>query len=187
MAISSKLTPRARRFVEEYLVDHNATQAIVRAGFTGTRPDIAASKLMAVPAVAEHVEKRVQDKLRGAGVRADRVLQELAAIAFSDASAIFDQNGNIKPASKWDEATRAALAGIEVERTTRHGDSATEIAKVKRWDKLRALELIGKHLAMFVDRTELTGKDGVPLAPPVINIGFANGGPGDDGDGDDEG
>ena len=179
MAISSKLTPRTRRFVEEYLVDHNATQAMVRAGFTGTRPDVAASKLMARPHVAELIEKRIQDKLRGAGVRADRVLQELAAIAFSDARAIFDQNGNIRPVSEWDDATAAALAGIEVERTTRSGDSVTEIAKVKRWEKTRALELLGKHLAMFVDRTELTGKDGASLMPPVINIGFANGGPGE--------
>ena len=134
MAESLKVSARERRFVEEYLVDHNGSQSMLRAGFTGTRPDIAASKCLARPRVQQLLEKRIEDKLRGAGIRSDRVLTATAEIAYG--------------------------------------------AKYEPRDRLRGLELLGRNLKLWTDRTELTGKDGAPLTPPVINIGFANGGPG---------
>jgi len=187
MAESLKVNARERRFVEEYLVDHNGAAAISRAGFQGTRPDAAACKLLARPRVQELLKKRLDDKLRGAGIRADRVLMEYAAIAFSDARTLFDENGNLKPPSEWDDMAAASVAGIEVEELFEGRGEARErvgnLHKVKRWEKTAALNALAKYLRITPDRIEHSGPNGAPLPTTpavIINFGFEmpDGGPG---------
>jgi phage terminase small subunit len=162
---ADNLTPKQRRFVEEYLVDLNATQAAIRAGYSEdsakaigcenlTKPDIAA----AVAEAAEARSKRTQ-------IDADWVLQRLALEADADISDLFDADGKVLPAREWPAAFRRGLvAGIEVEELRGEGISGV-VRKVKLGDRLKRIELIGRHIAIgaFKDRVEHTGKDGGPI------------------------
>lgn len=162
-----KSTRRERRFAAEYPIDFNGSAAITRAGFKGKRPDAAASKLLAKPGVKALVEAETAKALERAGVRTDAVLRELASIAFSDFRKLFDADGNLKPVGEWDDQTAASVSAIDIERLYEGKGTAREatgtLHKVKRFDKVRALELIGKHLKLFAERVEHTGANGGPI------------------------
>lgn len=183
--IAKVLTRRERRFVGEYLIDLNATQAAIRSGYTGTQPAVKGARLMGRPHVGAAIDAAMKLREQRTQVTADQVLRELARIAFSDPRRLYDATGKLKSITELDDDAASALAGVEHEDLwTKQGDvrvvSGT-LSKVKRWDKVRALELLGKHLAMFVDRSELSAPGGKPLQPPTFNFGFAHGGPGEPG------
>lgn len=163
----AKHSRTARRFVEEYLVDHCGSRAIVRAGFKGRDPYTAASRLLKTPKVQQLLAEREAELLQEIGVRQERVLRELAAIAFHDARTLFRDDGTLKPPAEWDDATAAAIAAIDVEELFEGRGEAREhvgtLRKVKRAEKLRALELLGQYLRMFRQVTELTGAEGGPI------------------------
>jgi phage terminase small subunit len=95
------------------------------------------------------------ERKRRAEVAADRVLVELARIAFYDARALYRPDGTLKDPSEWDESTAAVVAGVEVdEEVTTSADGTRTVArtkKVRRADKVRALELLARHLTLLND------------------------------------
>src|SRR5665213_1662861 len=96
MPAAKTLTKRHRLFVAEYIVDLNATQAMLRIGFKGRRPDIAASRLMQLPHVQAAVELAMQERMNRVGVRQDAVLQQLARIAYFDQRRLYDAEGKLR-------------------------------------------------------------------------------------------
>lgn len=148
--IALSLTPKQKAFVDEYLVDLNATRAY-RAVYKGCKSDGAASvngsRLLANPKVAEYLAKRRKDMQTRTEVTQDRVIQELAAIAFSD---IADYAGMdivneqpevlVTPTKSISPHKRAAIAGIK------QGANGIE---VKLYDKLEALDKLCRHLGLF--------------------------------------
>jgi len=90
----------------------------------------------------------------------DRALREGARVAYSNVRALFDDNGNLKPMKDWPEDAAAAVAGIEVvKRNVDSGDGKIDdVIKVKLWDKVRALEMLFKHLGLLVERLDHTGE-----------------------------
>jgi phage terminase small subunit len=153
------MTPKQERFVEEYLIDLNATQAAIRAGYSAkTAAEIGRQNLIKLEekiAVAKSLRSfRTQ-------VTADRVLQELARIAFVDLRKVFrwgPDGVTLLPSDDLTEDEAAIIAEVS-ETTSESGGSI----KGKRFDKLKALELLGKHLGLFLDRTEITGDKGGPI------------------------
>lgn len=136
-----KLTDKQKRFCEEYLIDLNATQAAIRAGYKNA--DIG-RRLVTKSHVSEYIEKLLKERSKRTEITADRVLAELAAIAFSDRTAIAQiEDGGIvtfTPTDQLDKDAKKTISGIE------NGKYGT---KVTTYDKVKALELIGKHLGMF--------------------------------------
>jgi phage terminase small subunit len=167
---------RIRRFVAEYLVDLNGAAAVRRMGFEGKEPKIVASKLLAHPYAKRLLADAMEKRIERTEVNQDRVLRELALISFSNAKSVMKWGPDGVKLLSSDElsAEDAALIAEVSETTTLHGGTL----KAKLHDKVKALELLGSHLGMWKNKHEHTGKDGAPLAPPVINIGFGNGGPG---------
>jgi phage terminase small subunit len=88
----------------------------------------------------------------------EAVLSELRAIALADIRSILDESGGVKPASEWPEEIARVIAGIDqFEEFEGRGSARVQVGwtkKIKFWDKLKALELIGKELKMFVDKTD---------------------------------
>lgn len=163
------MTPKRRAFVNAYLTKAagNATQAAIIAGYSeATAPQIG-SRLLRQADVKEAIGQR----LTKADVTTERVLQEAAAIAFSDPRKLFDERGNLKPIHELDDDAARAIASVEVtkERTIREGSTTTQeaVTKVKSWDKVKALEMLGRHLALWNDKQSGEGK-------VVVNIGFLN-------------
>ena len=181
--MTEKLTPKQERFVEEYLVDLNATQAAIRTGYSEKTAAEQASRLLTNVKIQTAIaagRQRLADK---AGISQERVLKEYARLAFLDIRKAFDEDGNLKPIHELDDDTAAAIAGLEVEVRRVAGDSTEELEdqahggslkrqrgeltarlhKIKLSDKKGALDSIARHLGMFVDKTEITGKDGGPV------------------------
>lgn len=142
--MAHKLTPKQRKFVQEYLVDLNATAAARRAGYSD--PNFG-RQLITKPNVSAEIQKR-QEKLREKlEITQESVIRELAAVAFSNGSDFAQVRGDgfvvITPTDQLPEAKRKAVASVK------QGQFGTE---VKTYDKIKALELLGKHLGMFSDR-----------------------------------
>lgn len=169
-----KLSPKQHKFVAEYLIDLNGTQAAVRAGYSPKSAEMQASRLLRNVKVQEHLSDRMKAREIRTGITQDRVLKELAAIGFADirkavqwttGETVREGDGRpmlasavlLVPSIEIDDETAAAISEVA---QTKEG------VKIKFHDKRAALVDIGKHLGMFKERLEVTGKDGTPLIPP---------------------
>lgn len=150
------MTEKQKIFADEYLIDLNATRAY-KIAYPRVKNDetaaAAAARLLKNVKVVTYIEKRMQDRQKRTEVTQDRVIEELAAIAFARASD-FAQivNGNVVLTDTADltESQIKAIAGIK------EGKFGIEL---KLNDKEKALELLGRHLGMFKDKLEVSGLD----------------------------
>lgn len=157
------MTDRDLRFVDEYLVDFDAKNAAIRAGYAPATARNAYAWINTEngatptkPRVRAEIDRRMAELSRRTGITTERVMMELARIAFADITDVADPGScTVNPAAS--RADTAAIASVRVKK----GDDWEE-REVKLYDKTRALELIGKRLGMFADNVKLTG----PL--PVI-------------------
>ena len=153
MKEADALTAKQARFIEEYLVDRNATQAAVRAGYAKSGAAEEGSRLLRNAKVRAALDAAIDAQQQRTQVTADRVLQELARLAFFDISQAFDADGRLLPIRSMPEDLRRAIQGFEVETlyagTGRERGEVGITSKFKMPDKGRALELLMKHLGMF--------------------------------------
>ncbi|MFE1630378.1 terminase small subunit [Brevibacillus reuszeri] len=161
-----KLTPKQQRFVDEYLIDLNASAALLRAGYKSKNPDVDGHKLLVKPSIQEAVQSRMKDRERRTEISQDRVLEQLAKIAFSDIKDFvsFDDFSTVIVEDKDGNEYPQRVGGIRVKSSDEiDGTMISEISesqhglKIKRPDQLKALELIGRHLGMFTDKVEHSG------------------------------
>ena len=163
------MTPRQERFVEEYLVDLNATQAAIRAGYSARSARGNAYGLLKRPEVKAAVARGRARLARSSQVTAERVIQEYATLAFSDLRELADWGPEgVVPKPSSELGAEAARALAEVSDTRSRSGSGT--VKVKLHDKKGALDALARHLKLFVERHELTGKDGAELPPLKVVI-----------------
>ena len=176
------LNPRHEAFAREYIVDKNATAAAERAGYRGTRQGLAVtgSRLLKNPKIAARVESLLKDAGEAAGVSAKRIISELASVAFSDISKAFGPDGQLLPFKDMPPEARAALAGVETEELFEgKGEERAPAGvsrKVRHWDKVKALELLGKHMGLFKEKVEMTGEGGGPLTVELVRYDGKGGG-----------
>lgn len=161
----AKLTAKQQLFVDEYLIDLNATQAAIRAGYSVNNADKIGSELLGKTRVSEAVAERMAERSRRTGVNQDRVIEELAKLAFVKMTDIVDSHGRIK-----DTATEDDLACIEsIKYKSSESDTGSSVEReVKISSKIKALELLGKHLGMWNDKLN------VNLNLPVFYEGEAD-------------
>ena len=150
------MTRKQDRFVKEYLIDLNATQAAIRAGYkagSAQRASEIGSELLQKTPVSDAIAKAMAERSKRTGISQDRVIQELARIAFVNPQNVI----NPKDASVKANATEDDLACIQsVKVKTTNGSKGKSIEReVRLNDKMKALELLGKHLGMFKDKLEL--------------------------------
>ena len=145
------MTKKQKRFVEEYLIDLNATQAAIRAGYS---PDTAGSigaENLKKPEIKSRIDKAMAERSRRTGINQDRVLQELARIGLSKITDVVDpETAQIKPDASDDDL--ACIQSIKI----KPNEFGTE-REVKLYDKKSALVDLGKHLGLFKDKLDLNG------------------------------
>ncbi len=146
------MTEKQKRFVDEYLIDPNATQAAIRAGYSPDSAKEIGSENLTKPNIAKAVEQALAERSRRTGVNADRVVRELAKIAFVNAGKVVD----FDTALLRDKISDDDMAAIQSVKIKTFGEDGVE-REVKLADKLKALELLGKHLGLFKDRLEVNG------------------------------
>lgn len=145
--MAGKLTPKQIKFIDEYLIDLNATQAAIRAGYSKKTAQRIGSENLSKPLLQEEIQKRRNKLQTKCEITQERVLRELAAIAFASGAdfakvvtgGIFDTVKMI-PTDKIPPEKLAAIAGMKM---TANG------VEVKLHDKVRALEMLGKYLGLF--------------------------------------
>lgn len=171
----AKLTPARQRFADEYLIDLNATRAY-KAAYPKVKDDnvasAAATRLLGNVKVKEYISERMAEREKRTEIKQDKVLQELANIAFSNGSVfaqvverlaidpltqqpirdaegrpVMCQRVELTPTDKLTPEQKAAIAGIK------EGRNGIEVSTC---DKVKALELLGRHLGMFTDNVNLS-------------------------------
>ena len=148
---------RRQRFIVEYLVDQNATQAARRAGYSKRTAYAQGSRLLRNAGIADTIRQRQAALAERAELTADRVLEELRRLALADARSFFDDHGNLKPISELTAEQGAAIASFEVLiKNAEAGDGKQDVVhKIRLWDKVRALELLAKYFRLLVDRVQV--------------------------------
>lgn len=142
----AKLTAKQKKFVEEYLIDLNATQAAIRAGYSPNTAQEQSSRLLSNVMVKNEIDKAIAERSRRTGISQDRVLRELAKIAFVNPNDVINfSDATVKMTS---EENLAAIASVKVKKIPGEYGDATE-REIKLCDKLKALDLLGKHLGIY--------------------------------------
>lgn len=146
--MAGKLTPKQQAFVQEYLVDLNATQAAIRAGYSPKTAYRTGADNLKKPQIAEAISGAQQERGKRLQVDADEVLERLTAIARGE---------------------------VRTEKATKFGvlDLPPDFG-----ERIRALELVGKHLGMFTERVDVTS-GGEKLKGPIVNVYLPENGRGD--------
>ena len=137
------LTDKQAKFVTEYLIDLNATQAAIRAGYSENTAFRIAAENMQKPAIQEAIADLQDARAKRTLITADRVLREIGRIAFFDVRKLFNDDGSPKNISEIDSDTAAAVQGVEVN----VGEFGTSY-KYKIADKNKALDSASKHIGI---------------------------------------
>lgn len=141
------------------MVDLNATQAAIRAGYSPKTAGAIGEKLLKKAEISADIERRKTAQLERVEVRADEVLAELKRLGLSDLRDAFDSNGHLLDVKSLPDDIAHSIAGIEVEELFEgHGEDREHIGRVKKiklWDKNKALESLGRHLQLFIDRVKV--------------------------------
>ena len=153
----NKLTTKQRRFVEEYLVDGNASQAAVRAGYSERTARQQGYRLLTKVYIAVAIAAAQEERSKRTEVTADRVVEELARIAFADIRNLFvwdEEQAAYVPSQDLSDDAAAGVSSVKAKTTHYNGKNGdgdrTEIlVELKTYDKLKALELLAKHLGLF--------------------------------------
>lgn len=167
--MANKLNPKQKRFAEEYLKDLNAKQAAIRAGYSERSAEVQGARLLSNDKVQDFLREQGHAISERTNVTIDRVVQELARLGFSDLRDAFTADGHLIDPKEWPDDLAASIASVEVvtrptNETAKDGSKIIEhIHKIKVWDKNSALEKLAKHLGMFIERHEHSGKDGEPI------------------------
>ena len=151
------MTKKQKRFIVEYLVDLNATQAAIRAGYSPDTAGSIGSENLKKPEIRARIEKAIAERSKRTGINQDRIVMELAKIALLNPKGLvnFDEATIKEDAADEDVA---AVASVRVKRfPTKDGEGVER--EVKMYDKTKALELLGRHLGMFKDKVEVSGLD----------------------------
>lgn len=161
------LTPKQARFVAEYVVDLNASAAARRAGYSAKTAEAIGRENLAKPTVASAIQERMKAVANRVEVTQERIVRELALIAFGNKRAVMTWGPNGVTLKDSEELTddQAALVAEVKETTSATGGSLS----LKTHDKVKALELLGKYVGMFSDKVELTGKGGAPIQHQTVS------------------
>ena len=156
---TTPIRSKQQRFCEEFMLDLNATQAALRAGYSPRTAGQIGHPLLNKTSIQAEIRHRAAARSQRTKITAEQVVRELALIAFSDIREAFDDHGRLLPLQEIPEGARRAICSL---------DSVETTGAVRRWsfrirlcDKLRALELLGKHLPMFTEVHEHRGLDGI--------------------------
>lgn len=157
------MTEKQRRFCEEYLIDLNAKQAAIRAGYKPDNADVIGYQLLQKTSVRTAVDVAMAERSRRTGISQDRVITELAKLAFVNPYDVIDpSDASIREDASPDDL--ACIQSVKVKRSSNEFGSSEE-REVKLYDKKASLELLGRHLGIWNDKLNVTG------AVPVVIAG----------------
>ncbi|HET8792077.1 MAG TPA: terminase small subunit [Modicisalibacter sp.] len=163
-----ELTARQSRFIDEYLLEPNATQAYIRSGYSEKGANTSAAKLLANPRIQQVLSDRMAKRSERTQIDADYVLHRLTEIDQLDVADILDDAGNMLAIRQWPKAWRTSITGLDMQEMMA-GDVMSVVRKIKWPDKLKNIELLGKHVSV-----KAFDPDAQPPNPAPIHIEIVN-------------
>lgn len=161
-----ELNDRQIKFCEEYVsCAFNATEAAINAGYSKKTARSIASELLTKPNISAKISQLLDHKNKTIELTKERVLEEIAKIAFSDIKNAFNEDGTLKPIHMMDKGTSSIISSIEVEdhHIERYNGAngrkrllASTTKKIRNWDKTKALEMLAKHYKIYSDAPKTT-------------------------------
>ena len=158
-----KTSDRYERFAREYVIDLNGKRAAVAAGYSENSAKEQASRLLTKSNVRKRIDRLFSERASRLEIKADRVLEEIARLAFSNIQDFTRLDPEGKPVLDFSDVSRdqySAVQEIREDATGGTGDGERKVVlrtTVKLADKIRSLELLGRHLKLFTDKVEVTG------------------------------
>ena len=149
-------------FISEYLVDFNGAQAAIRAGYSAKTANRIAAENLTKPVIAQAIQLRCIQREKKLEITADKIIQEIAKIAFQDVRNLYRSDGGLIPITELDDKSAASIAGVEV--TSRSGGEAEVTyvtSKIKLSDKHAALVTLARHFGLLSDKIQLSGTVGL--------------------------
>lgn len=157
----SEINDKQKRFADEYLIDYNGTQAAIRAGYSRKTSYAIAGQLLQRPEVQAYLKAKSERIGKKLDVSAERTLLEISRVAFQDARMFFHEDGSLIPIHGLSDDAAAVIAGFEIEELFEHEDGVKnkigQLKKIKRFDKMKALELLAKYYKL-IDGNDLPMK-----------------------------
>lgn len=153
----ANLTPKQQRFVEEYLIDLNATQAAIRAGYSEKTAKSVGHENLTKPDIQKAIEEAQNKRQEQTQIDAAYVLKRLVEIDQMDVLDIMDDQMKIRPVNEWPKVWRQYVVNLE---NLELSDGEGCFKKIKWPDKVKNLELLGRHVSVgaFKDKVEHSGK-----------------------------
>ncbi len=142
------LTEKQKKFCEEYIIDFNATQACIRSGYSEKTANRIGTENLSKLVIQTYIQSLIKQREKRTEITADMVVSELAKVAFFDIRKIFHPDGGLLNPCDLDGNTSSVISGIKA-RDIKKGDDIETIVEYKLNDKIKSLELLGKHLGMF--------------------------------------
>ena len=157
----AELNQRQEMFCREYIKDLNGTQAAIRAGYSPRTADRMAYELLKKPEIQAFVLQSKAERVEEVKVDANYVLKRLIEIDEMDVADILADGGDFLPIRKWPKVWRTTLSGLDIA-IINSGDTETILKKIKWPDKVKNLELLGKHIGVgaFSEKVDHTSSDG---------------------------
>ncbi len=161
----ARLTQKQKRFVDEYLIDLNATQAAIRAGYSSKTAYSIGEENLRKPDIRAYLDKAMADLSKRTGVNQEIVIRELARVAFVNPEDVIDfDTVTIRPEASRDDTAAIAALKVRVIQTP-NGEGIER--EIRMCDKLKALELLGKHFGMFTSNVNVTASLGVQIIDDI--------------------
>ena len=174
-----KSKKRISVFVREYVKDFNGARAAIAAGYSKNGAKVRSSVLLTKGNVQAMVKEALDKRNEKVELTAEWIIRQLMLVAGTDLKKAFDEEGRLLPIHEMPDDVAKTISSIEVETDTAKYKNAEDgeegnisvgvTTKIKRYDKVRALELLGRHKGIFKDKLELTGKGGGPVVVKTVN------------------
>ena len=173
------ITRRQQRFIEEYMIDLNGTQAAIRVGYKPNTARTVAADLLALPNIKAAVDKAMKDLSLRTGVTAERVVKELALVGFANMADFInvDDEGiiTVKSLDALPEGSSRVIKKVKQKRLRRITPNGKDTIIKENYEfelceKVKSLELLARHLGILHDKKEHTGKDGGPLTVELVDF-----------------
>ena len=151
------LNDRQLKFVDEYLIDLNAAKAAVRAGYSERSARSIGQENLTKPDIHNAIQEKLASRSKRTEISQDRVLLEIARLAFNDPRRAYDADGNLLPVKDWPDEVAAAIKSLKVtELKDADGLVIGVTNEVAFWDKNKPLELAARHLGLLNDKLEVS-------------------------------
>lgn len=142
------MTPKQEAFVQEYLIDRNATQAAIRAGYSAKTASAIGDENLRKPEIRTAIDEAMAKVANRAEVTAERIIRERARLAFFDPRKLLDADGNPIPLQNLDDDSAAAIAGLDVATQVTDNGTRTTIRRYKFAAKEPSLSALEKRLGL---------------------------------------